>query len=92
MDDPAVDEATVHHIADLAHVEIDETAVSRFAVQFAEILEWFETLDGVPTIDEDEAAIDALRSDTIRPGLDHDTALENADDTEDGYFRGPPVG
>lgn len=92
MDDPAVDAETVRHVASLAHVEIDEDEVERYAQQFEELLAWFEGLDSVPETAAEDELTNVLRADTVRPGLDREAALSNADDHEDGYFRGPPVG
>lgn len=92
MNDPGVDAETVRHVADLAHVEVDDAAVDRYAEQFAEILAWFDALEDVPDVVVDESMTNVLRPDEIQPSLDHEEALANAAETEDGYFRGPPVG
>lgn len=92
MSDPSVEEDDVRHMASLAHVELDEDELARFADQFAEILSWFEMLDTVPDVDEAVDVENVLRSDTVEASLTQDEALSNASDAEDGYFRGPPVG
>lgn len=92
MEGPDVDDETVRHVADLAYVDIDEAEVDRYATQFAEILEWFEALDTVPEAEVDPELTNVLRPDEIRSGLEQAEALANAAETEDGYFRGPPVG
>lgn len=92
MDEGPVDEASVRHVAALANVDLDEADVERFADQFADILTWFEALDDVPEVAEADDLHTVTRGDEVRDSLPRGDALANADDTEDGYFRGPPVG
>jgi aspartyl-tRNA(Asn)/glutamyl-tRNA(Gln) amidotransferase subunit C len=91
MDDSVVDPAEVEHVADLARVDIDESERERFAEQFGEILGYFETLDAVPEVEAEEELTNVMRPDDVRESLDQSEALENAPDTEDGFFKGPPV-
>lgn len=91
MDEPVVDPDEVEHIADLARVDIDENQRARFAEQFAEILEYFETLDDVPEVEGEPELTNVMRPDEIRESLDQDEALANAPESEDGFFKGPPV-
>jgi aspartyl-tRNA(Asn)/glutamyl-tRNA(Gln) amidotransferase subunit C len=92
MTDGSVDPAAVAHVAALARVDLDESEVDEFAAQFADVLGYFETLDEVPEIKSDPDLTNVLRTDEARAGLSQDEALENAPETEDGYFEGPPVG
>ena len=92
MDRPDVDAETVRHVAELAYVDIDEAEVDRYATQFAEILEWFEALESVPEAEVSPELTNVLRPDEIKDSLKQDEALANAAESEDGYFRGPPVG
>ncbi|WP_436935332.1 Asp-tRNA(Asn)/Glu-tRNA(Gln) amidotransferase subunit GatC [Halovenus marina] len=91
MDDSVVDPAEVEHVADLARVDIDESERERFAEQFGEILDYFETLDSVPEVETKDELTNVMRADDVRESLDQSEALENAPDTEDGFFKGPPV-
>jgi len=91
MDEPVVDPEEVAHVADLARVDIDEDDRERFAEQFGEILEYFETLDRVPEVDADPDLTNVMRPDEVRECLDQSEALANAPETEDGFFKGPPV-
>jgi aspartyl-tRNA(Asn)/glutamyl-tRNA(Gln) amidotransferase subunit C len=86
-----VDDEEVRHVASLARVDLDEAEVERFAAQFADILEYFEALEGVPDIDADAELANVMRPDEIREGLTQEEALRNAPETEDGYFVGPRV-
>ncbi|GAA0478664.1 Asp-tRNA(Asn)/Glu-tRNA(Gln) amidotransferase subunit GatC [Halococcus dombrowskii] len=92
MSDASVDPATVAHVADLARVDLDEDEAEAFAAQFADVLDYFETLDEVPEVDADPELVNVLRTDEARESLSQDEALRNAPETEDGYFEGPPVG
>ncbi len=87
----AVDPDEVRHVADLARVTLDETEVDEFADQFADVLSYFETLEEVPEVDEQEELVNVMRSDEIREGLSQEEATRNASKTEDGYFVGPRV-
>ena len=83
--------ADVHHVAGLARVDLTEEEVDRFTEQFADILEYFETLDAVPETDDDPELVNVLRADEVREGLSQAEALRNAPETEDGCFKGPKV-
>lgn len=89
---PAVDPDEVRRIAGLARIDLGDDEVDAFAAQFATILEYFETLDAVPQVDAEPELVNVLRPDERRECLGQDAALANAPATEDGFFKGPPVG
>lgn len=91
MSDFAVDPEEVEHIAELARVELSDEERERFAGQFGEILSAFEALDAVPETDSDPDLTNVMRPDEVRESLDQSEALRNADETEDGQFKGPRV-
>ena len=91
MSDTPVDAAEVEHVADLARVDLDSEEVDAFAEQFAEILEYFKALDEVPAVDSDPELVNVMRADEVAESLDQAAALANADETEDGLFKGPRV-
>ena len=91
MSDTPVGPEDVSHVAGLARVDLDEEEVERFTDECAEILGYFETLDEVPEVEPEPDLVNVLRPDEVRDGLDHDDALRNAAETEDGYFKGPRV-
>jgi aspartyl-tRNA(Asn)/glutamyl-tRNA(Gln) amidotransferase subunit C len=91
MSDSPVDPDEVRHVADLARVDVEDDDVDRFADQFADILGYFETLDEVPEVERDADLVNVMRPDEVREGLTQAEALENAAETEDGYFKGPNV-
>jgi aspartyl-tRNA(Asn)/glutamyl-tRNA(Gln) amidotransferase subunit C len=82
----------VRHVAELARVDVTDDEAEEFVEGFNDVLGYFETLDDVP--DDVEAEDDfenVMRADEPRPSLSQGDALENAEDTEDGYFKGPSV-
>ncbi|WP_458185535.1 Asp-tRNA(Asn)/Glu-tRNA(Gln) amidotransferase subunit GatC [Haladaptatus sp. NG-WS-4] len=86
---PGPDE--VRHVARLARVGISDEEAERFAGQFADILGYFETLDEVPEVKREPDLVNVMREDEVRASLEQDAALENAPESEDGYFKGPNV-
>ena len=91
MSDDAVSPEEVRHVAELARVGLADDEVDQFTRQFADILEYFETLDEVPEVDREADLTNVMRPDEVRDSLERETALENAPETEDGYFKGPNV-
>lgn len=81
----------VQHVAELARIDLDEDDIDRFTEQFADILEYFDTLDEVPEVEAPPDLVNVLRDDEEWECLDPAAALENAPETEDGYFKGPNV-
>ena len=91
MSDDAVSPEEVRHVAELARVGLSDDEVDQFTGQFADILEYFETLDEVPEVDREHPLSNVMRPDDVRDSLDETEALRNAAETEDGYFKGPNV-
>lgn len=91
MSDSPVDTEEVEHIAQLARIDLDEDERDLFAEQFADILSAFETLDEVPEVEREPELTNVMRADEVRECLDREEALANAEETEDGQFKGPRV-
>jgi aspartyl-tRNA(Asn)/glutamyl-tRNA(Gln) amidotransferase subunit C len=91
MSDSAVDPDEVRHVASLARVDLDDDEVDRFAAQFADILAYFETLDEVPEVDAEPDLANVMRTDEVEESLSQDEALQNAPESEAGFFKGPNV-
>ncbi len=91
MSDSAVEPEDVRHVASLARVDLDDEEVDRFVEQFADILDYFETLDEVPEVDSETDLANVMRADEVRDSLDQDEALRNAPEDEAGFFKGPKV-
>ena len=86
-----VDDDEVRHVAQLARVDLDDEEVELFAEQFADILDYFEALEGVPDVEPEPDLANVMRPDEVVDGLTQEEALRNAPETEDGYFKGPNV-
>ena len=90
-DAETVDPETVEHVAGLARVALTATEREQFAEQFTDILAYFETLDEVPQVEDDPDLTNVMRPDEVQDSLDQEAALQNAEETEDGQFKGPRV-
>ena len=91
MSQPSVGPDEVRHVAGLARIDLDDEEVAQFAEQFADILDYFETLDEVPEVDAEADLVNVMRADEVRASLSQEEALANAPETEEGYFKGPNV-
>ncbi|MFD1587421.1 Asp-tRNA(Asn)/Glu-tRNA(Gln) amidotransferase subunit GatC [Halorientalis brevis] len=91
MTDSAVDPEEVRHVASLARVDLEEDEVDRFTEQFADILASFERLDEVPETEAEPDLTNVMRPDEERECLSQEEALQNAPESEAGYFKGPKV-
>ena len=91
MTDSPVDAEDVEHVADLARVDLDPEDVEVFTAQFRDILEYFEALDEVPEVEAEPELVNVMREDEVRDSLSQEDALANAEETEDGRFKGPRV-
>ncbi|WP_276301035.1 Asp-tRNA(Asn)/Glu-tRNA(Gln) amidotransferase subunit GatC [Halorussus lipolyticus] len=91
MSDTSPGPEEVRHVADLARVGLDDDEVERFTDQFADILDYFETLEEVPEVERESDLVNVMREDEVRDSLSQEDALSNAPETEDGYFKGPNV-
>jgi len=87
----SVDAEEVRHVADLARVDLDDDAVDEFVDQFGEILEQFGALEDVPEVDSEPELVNVMRADEVEDCLTREEALANAEETEDGRFKGPKV-
>lgn len=86
----------ISHVARLARLDLDETAIEAFSGQLGDILKYMETLNQVDTRDviPTAHAIDltnALRNDNQKPHLKPSEALNNAPLQDDGSFIVPKV-
>lgn len=91
MSDSPVDADDVRHVASLARVDLDDDEVATFTSQFQDILEHFEALDEVPEVEAEPDLVNVMREDEVEPSLSQEDALRNAEETEDGRFKGPRV-
>jgi len=82
----------VRKIAKLADVGIDDSEIIEFTSQCSGILDYFAVLD---SLDQNQPLIreryNILREDEVSPSLSQDESLQNAGQTEKGYFKAPRV-
>lgn len=90
----------VENIADLARLELTAEETDLFTEQLGSIIGYVEKLNELDTTDVppmshfSPAAGDsesAMRDDRVRPSPGQKLALENAPDSEAGYFKVPRV-
>jgi aspartyl-tRNA(Asn)/glutamyl-tRNA(Gln) amidotransferase subunit C len=86
----------VIHVAELARLDMDESAIDTFAAQIGKILEYVATLQRVDTegVEPTSHAIfmnNAFREDIHQGHLDREAALSNAPEKENGNFIVPKV-
>ena len=95
-----ITESDVEKIAQLAHMEITAEELRTFAPQMAEIVSYVEQLNEVATgnvmpalggLTPEGEATDSERDDVVMPSLGQQTALAEAPDAAEGYFRVPKV-
>jgi aspartyl/glutamyl-tRNA(Asn/Gln) amidotransferase C subunit len=86
----------VRHIAWLARLGVTESEVEQFREELSVILEHFQALEELDTRDVPGAAHasllhNVLREDVPSASLSSDAVLANAPDSQDSYFRVPPI-
>jgi len=86
----------VEHIALLARLELSDEEKVRYTEQLSAILEYADRLqaldtEGIAPTASVLPARSVLRDDESQPGLDLDTLLSNAPQTEADQFKVPPV-
>lgn len=96
VSDGAIDDAAIRHIATLAQLTLDETAVPALRAQLATILSYVARLQEVDVSGADPmahapGATAVSRPDETRPSLPAEEALRPAPDAFADLFRVPRV-
>ena len=86
----------VLHIAKLARVGVTEDEIDKFSRQLSDILENFEVLSRVDTINIPPTAQpnmlhSVMKDDVVKPSLDREQALLNAPAREGEFIKIRPV-
>ena len=86
----------VEAIANLARLELSSAEKERMRLQLSDILDYVNRLQeldtgGIPPTSSVLPPRSVLRPDEARPGLERETLLHNASETEAGQFRVPAV-
>jgi aspartyl-tRNA(Asn)/glutamyl-tRNA(Gln) amidotransferase subunit C len=83
-------------VARLARLKLSPEQLEMYTEELSRILEYIEKLNEVDTSEVELHVSDLLprkgfREDEVTPSLSVESALANAPDREDGYFRVPRV-
>jgi aspartyl-tRNA(Asn)/glutamyl-tRNA(Gln) amidotransferase subunit C len=95
-----IEEKDIAKVAQLAHLELDETELKVFGPQIAGIITYIEQLNELDTANvtpaiggltpEGEKTVSS-RHDQVAPSLGQKLALAEAPDAAEGHFRVPKV-
>ena len=89
-----VNKELIKHVAEIARIELDDKEIKEFIPQLKEILEAFKKLDEIdvsktnPSIQPVKLR-NTMREDKTTKCLTQEEALEQIENKEDGYFKGP---
>ncbi len=86
----------IAYVARLARIDLSAEELERIGRQLGGILEHAALVQQLPTEGVEPTShplpmVNAVRPDRVTPSLDRDTALSQAPEAEDGYFRVPPT-
>jgi aspartyl-tRNA(Asn)/glutamyl-tRNA(Gln) amidotransferase subunit C len=86
----------IAHVARLARLGLSDTELKTYKAQLGAILDHaaqVQSLEGDPHTESTHPLgfVNAFRGDEVRPSLDRAEVLEQAPDTENGYFVVPPA-
>lgn len=86
----------VEHVALLSRLELSETELDKFTGQLDAILEYIDVLDQVDTSAVEPMAHvldirNVMRADVAKPSLPRESALQNAPESENGFFKVPKI-
>lgn len=92
----AIDSDEVRRIAKLAALALTDEEIERYRGDLEAILAYVGQIQQVDAGDassdlDPDRTDNALREDTVRPGLTREQALANAPDTDGQNFRVPPA-
>jgi aspartyl-tRNA(Asn)/glutamyl-tRNA(Gln) amidotransferase subunit C len=82
----------VRHVAELAKLRLTATEIEQFTGQLSAILDYAERLQEVDTSSVPPTPyvlplVNVMAADEPRPGLSNAAALDNAPDSDQGFFR-----
>ncbi len=86
----------VRYVAHLARLELGDDEAAGFAAQLDEILGYIDKLGeldvtGVEPTRHALEIVNAFRDDAVRESFDADTALSNAPESHENYFKVPKI-
>lgn len=99
-----ITEKDVHHVAKLASLSLSEEETQTYQQDLGKILGMIAELNALPTetvatlkehyhagIVTVDGSGDHLREDVVQEGPSREALMQNAPDTEDGFFRIPKI-
>ena len=91
-----IDEAQVRHVAKLARLDLTDTEVATFSTQLNAILDYVQKLNkldttGIEPLSHCLPVHNVFREDEIKESLDHESALANAPDRDEQFFKVPKI-
>jgi len=91
-----IDSDRVRHIGKLSRIELAEEELETFSRQLGAILEYFDKLQELETVDVEPMAhaveiSNVLADDVVGPSLPADRALANAPQRDGDFFKVPKV-
>jgi aspartyl-tRNA(Asn)/glutamyl-tRNA(Gln) amidotransferase subunit C len=91
-----MDLKTVMHVAKLARLELTPDEAQRLAAELSKITEYIENLgkvdvSGAQSTVQPVGAPNQWREDAISPSLPRETATRGAAESEQNFFKVPPV-
>lgn len=96
MKEQVLSEEEVQHIAWLARIKLSEEEKKLFTSQLNTIIEYFHIINEIdtegvkPTLHILDLA-NVSREDTVKASMPVETALANAPNKENGYFKAPKI-
>lgn len=86
----------VEHVATLARLKLEPEEINTFTTQMDAILSYVDKLselgtDGIVPTSHAVPMDNAFRADEVRPSIGSESALSNAPDRIESYFRVPKV-
>lgn len=93
---PMAIDIDIAYVARLARIELSGEELDHYGSQLEGILEHAALVQQLPTDGVEPTShplpmVNSFRPDRVKLSLDRDTALSQAPEAEDGYFRVPPT-
>ncbi|OHB70265.1 MAG: asparaginyl/glutamyl-tRNA amidotransferase subunit C [Planctomycetes bacterium RBG_16_43_13] len=88
----SIDKAAVSHIAKLAHIELNDTELTKFSTQLTDILNYIDKLkeldvkEVAPLVHAGELH-NISRDDKPAPSISKESAIKNAPDKDENFFK-----
>jgi len=86
----------VEHVGWLSRISLSEEEAEKYASELSTVLDYFNQLDEVDTSGVDPTyhvadLMNVFREDDCTPSLPQEEVLRNADESKEGYIKGPKI-